>query len=479
MTRNILLFAMALWALLPQTGQSQYATGLLMDDESYSSQPSLPRSLKFTETTLPTAYSLKKHCPTPGNQGQMGSCVGWAAAYGALTIANAHRNAVADKAQITIAARSALYVYNQIKIGPCNSGSYLHDAFPVMKEKGAPKKVDFHPNDCYVQPDASVHAKAAELRIKDHNILFGMDENPEVKVLKTMSSLAANKPVVIGMLLTNSFFRIGPDGYWRPSPQESTGGGHAMCVIGYDNINKKFEILNSWGTAFGNGGYLTISYDDYAKYCKYGYQFNLQDNQPAVTFNFKAGFKINKLKGYNSDKGAFVFEALPAARTGAYYTLPPGAIRKGEHFKVLANGMSKDTYLYIFSLKPDGSSELLFPASEPKTFASTVVSILPLIPSNNSYVEIPADTTKAIMADFAGDDYLVYLFSSKQIEGFDARLQQMSNASGDVYARLRQVFQDCLVPESSVRYASDSMSFSGTANTGYAVPLVLKVSVIE
>ena len=36
---------------------------------------------------------------------------------------------------------------------------------------------------------------------------------------------------------------------------------HSICLIGYDDVNKRFKFINSWGTSWGVGGYGFISYD--------------------------------------------------------------------------------------------------------------------------------------------------------------------------------------------------------------------------
>jgi hypothetical protein len=474
--RNSFLLFLS-FLLSAQLTFAQQGTGLIFDDNDYGSRPALPNSMKFTDVNVPV-YSLKKYCPIPGNQGIMGSCVGWASAYGALAIASAANSNITDKALITEMARSALYVYNQIKVSGCEAGSRIPDAFDLLKEKGAPKFKDFNPPTCDEMPDQSVHAKAAQFKIKDYNTLFQISDNAERKILMTQSSLRANKPVVIGMALTPSFNNVGPDGHWAPSPIEGTTGGHAMCVVGYDDYNRRFEILNSWGTNYGKGGYVTVSYDDFGKYCRYGFQFNLQSNSPSPAFTFKSAFRINKITGYDSEKATLLFQKIPTQRSGQYYTLPDGAIRKGDYFKVLASGMTKDNYLYIFSLKPDGSMETLFPAPEANSYGSKV-AFIPIIPSDESYVEIPADNSRAIMADFSGTDYLVYLFSSRQIEGVEDLMKQVMTQSGDVYARIRQVFGNRLVPESSINYPLNEMGIMGNSSSGYIAPLVLKVNVLE
>jgi hypothetical protein len=478
MLKQHFLLILSIFLFVAGPIRAQQGTGLIFDDQAYSSQPSLPRSMKFTTGELPRVASLKKYCPVPGNQGSMGSCVGWASAYAAMSISAAVRGGIMDKAQITDMARSALYVYNQIKVAGCDAGSMIPDAMELLQEKGTPKFTEFNPPNCSELPDYTIHEKAKSLMIKDYIKIFDPSDNDDLKINNTRNSLAANKPVVIGMALTRSFNGVGPEGHWMPSAAEVTTGGHAMCVVGYDDINRRFEIMNSWGTNYGKAGFVTVSYDDYAKYCRYAFQFNLKDNNPTTVFNFKSSFRINKLIGYDSEKEALQFQGLSLSRSGMYYTVPSGAIRKGDYFKVLASGMNKDNYLYIFSAKPDGSAELLYPVPEQNAFRSTVV-VIPLIPTNNSYVEIPADSTKAIMADFSGTDYLVYIYSSRQIDDFEGLMQQVMQTEGDMYARVRKVFGNRLVPESSVNYSLNGMGFSGSASSGHAVPLILRVDVID
>ena len=67
--------------------------------------------------------------------------------------------------------------------------------------------------------------------------------------------------------------------------------------------------MNSWGTTWGNAGFFTISFADFAKYCKYGYQFSIVDKpNPNNSFTFKGTFEINKLKGYDSNTDKFNYE---------------------------------------------------------------------------------------------------------------------------------------------------------------------------
>ena len=135
--KNVLLFLFCL-AALNTSSQIPKATGLIFDDSKYLQTDRLSFALKWTEADLPNLSSLKLYCPTPGNQGEIGSCVAWATGYAALTISMAIQNNVTDRAQITNMAKSALYIYNQIKRSDACSpgGSVLDDAMRLVQTKG-------------------------------------------------------------------------------------------------------------------------------------------------------------------------------------------------------------------------------------------------------------------------------------------------------------------------------------------------------
>lgn len=52
--------------------------------------------------------------------------------------------------------------------------------------------------------------------------------------------------------------------FWRQKSDESLRGGHAVVVVGYNK--EGFIIRNSWGTRFGDGGYVIYPYGDFGKH---------------------------------------------------------------------------------------------------------------------------------------------------------------------------------------------------------------------
>jgi hypothetical protein len=83
----------------------------------------------------------------------------------------------------------------------------------------------------------------------------------------TKTALSYKLPVIIGINLTESFMKGSSMvyGHYEPKQGEKFIGGHAMCVIGYDDtkFGGAFEVMNSYGSEFGDKGFVWISYKDF------------------------------------------------------------------------------------------------------------------------------------------------------------------------------------------------------------------------
>lgn len=254
----------------------RYSTGLLFDDEAYEKIPlKAPLVRSLYGKSLPLSASLKKYSPTPSSQGTYGTCVGWSTAYAARTIIEAINNKWTDKTKITENAFSPGFIYKITKSENdynCSNGTYIDQALQNMKEKGVPK-YSYSMLSCPDNISNDVYQKAANYKIQDFAKIYGLTDENSFKIEATKKSLSEKKPVVIGMNSPSSFQHT--SGCWTPTENANISyGGHAMCVIGYDDnqYGGAFEIQNSWGSNWGNNGYIWVKYEDYANFSKYAYE---------------------------------------------------------------------------------------------------------------------------------------------------------------------------------------------------------------
>lgn len=67
-------------------------------------------------------------------------------------------------------------------------------------------------------------------------------------------------PVVIGVDWHENMMDVDAGGFVHATG--ATVGGHCVCVCGYDDKDKTFTIVNSWGASWGEGGYAKITEHD-------------------------------------------------------------------------------------------------------------------------------------------------------------------------------------------------------------------------
>jgi len=86
-----------------------------------------------------------------------------------------------------------------------------------------------------------------------------------IKSINELKSAITNHgPCVITIKIYSSETgSINPDNIiWKSTPgYDNLQGSHAVSVVGYNAIN--FKIRNSWGTKFGNNGYIDIPFSDW------------------------------------------------------------------------------------------------------------------------------------------------------------------------------------------------------------------------
>ncbi|MEY8758228.1 C1 family peptidase [Chryseobacterium tongliaoense] len=202
---------------------------------------------------LPSSFFVTGQ-PSIGDQGNEGSCVAWATAYAATSILEANFRGVTQ-------ARSPEYVYNQIKLGSCDGGSYTSNGLNLIKNQGVCSMVEMPYNDteCSTQPTTSQKTAASTHKL----VSWATVSNSNITNIKNL--LSANLPIVIGITVDEEFKNLKNTGWILKKRSGKVLGGHAICVVGYDDAKQAFKIQNSWGTSWADNGYFWIDYTLFAK----------------------------------------------------------------------------------------------------------------------------------------------------------------------------------------------------------------------
>jgi hypothetical protein len=388
--------------LFPQ----DYKRGAILDEALYNSLPEKPVLATRAYTSLPQAVSLKPYAPFPGDQTDYGSCVAWASAYAARTISESIIVKRRDRVVTTENAYSPVFVYKNITEDPeCQSGAAIAWALDLMKTPGAVKMLDMERSVDFKKVTLASFSASRKYPIADYVTLYkntrtGTNRPSQVEMVK--KSLSEGKPVIIGMNCPESFLAAGE--VWRPreSPLRNYGG-HAMCVIGYDDTKDggSFEVMNSWGKKWGNGGFVWIPYGVFTQFVREAYEMieNLAAFSDTVQY---AGSLRIELNGSTGRMPRF----MPLEFSDGGYYRAAGSYPAGTEFRLLLRN-DHPAYVYVFAVDSvSGAGAGVFPPPD----------VSPVLDYSENVIVLPGERRWIRIDESAGTDYLTVLFSKRPLD---------------------------------------------------------------
>ena len=319
---------------------SLFSTGNKYDEEKYVNTEIFASLADNIKNPLPEKVSLLKYAPQRGSQGSQGSCVGWASSYAARTILFSKQTGQ-NPNNVKF---SPSFLYNQIALEGCQ-GTYISEAMKSLQTVGDLPLAQFRYNErsCSKKPTYNEKNTAAQFRIKGYNRLTKNGDRHTTDLLAIKQNIAKGAPVVFGMMVGGSFMQ-GMQGrkVWNPTRADYNQrgfGGHAMCLIGYDDYLEggSFQIMNSWGNSWGQNGIGWVKYKDFEYFTKeaYGlYPMGSADAQNATKLNMKFGI-VDNSTGKN----------IPFQYTNGITCRTKSPIKVGTKFKVESTN-SIECYTY-------------------------------------------------------------------------------------------------------------------------------------
>lgn len=440
----------------------KFGLGMAFDDAAYDAIPQNPAVHRFVEI-LPPSVSLKSYIPTIESQGESQSCVGWSLAY-ALTMMEAKVNGLHDATRIDEARLSPMFIYNHIKKpGDCRVvSSSLTDGLTFVKKTGTCEYNDYHPKDCNTMPSDDLLRSAMEHRISGYFKLFSRSEqtlNASYVTKNVKEALLQGKPVVVGMKVSLENFCGYHTSASNPYLDAYTSGktyGHAMVVIGYDDEEEAFELLNSFGTDWGDAGFCKMKYSDFAEDVKYGFVMytdkvlQITGDRLAANVGFaskrQGDLKWTSLYMRDSLGILYVNKALPVGDDVAFRVKP-----------------EQNCYLYILGTNTNGTLGITVPKKNP--VAADSLLIFP--------------EKKRMYIDRKGKHYLCILLSTRPISDLNQITGETIKSSASIRAVLEAYFPDRIVDKSHVDFTINGKKIHSSSQLfgDYnIVPIIMEIN---
>ncbi|MFN7900378.1 MAG: C1 family peptidase [Synechococcaceae cyanobacterium] len=222
--------------------------------------------------SLPTSVDLRAWCSPIENQQNLGSCTAHA---GASLVEYFERRAFGKH---TDSSRLFLYkVTRNLLHWTGDTGAFLRSTMYALTLFGTPPE-EYYPYiiaDFDKEPSAFCYAFAQSYQAISYFRLDPPGTRPADLLAQIKTYLNAGLPSMFGFTVYNSISQAASNAgkIPFPAPGDRTAGGHAITVVGYDD-NLKIKntnpgatettgallIRNSWGPAWGSGGYGWLPY---------------------------------------------------------------------------------------------------------------------------------------------------------------------------------------------------------------------------
>jgi len=413
----------------------RHGTGLIFNEENYAKAKVRANLNAQNFDSLPQYYSLKKFCPRPGNQLQLNTSPAWATAWSALSILQAQSSSDAKSIEL-----SPAYLYHRIKQlddRTCIGGIDLYDALQFIRINKLELFDDFK-EFCAGNLPRSVLTNQSDM-FRDFRKLFSEKAEFNLKINSVKKSLTQNLPVVIGMHCPPSFYTA--KDYWNPHEMMSKDfPGHALCVVGYDDekYGGAFEIINSWGSEWGNEGFLWIPYKDFIRFTRNAYEV----------------FYVNAHKHSSRISGSIQLVLrtegevpLQCIEPGVFTSVKP--FDNHSYFRVyLSNEMP--VYVYLFGVDDQNNFFKVFPDAD-SISAALVYDSGPLaVPGQDKYIQVTG---------VPGKENLCILYSKRPIN-YENLMSNLIKYPGRLDENLDALLEGKIIGPEKIQWEPDGIKFS-------------------
>ncbi|MEN8247880.1 MAG: C1 family peptidase [Bacteroidota bacterium] len=433
------------------SAQQKYRSGLKFSEFEYSKVPKRYFSVRGTRT-MPQQYSLKQYCPKPLSQLDLPTSAGWAVSYSAFTIIKAEQNNWTGD-EITRNAAAPLYPYFKALSDPSNTEEEvtLLSVIDALKKYGTPSYMELPSRGAHPISHELV-AKASENRISEYARLYDKYDPASKKITAIKATLNENLPVIVSMHIANSFFYAKE--FWKPREAFSKDlPGHALTVVGYDDskYGGAFEVMNSWGTGWGNEGFMWIPYEYFTEFVTEAYDIYVIPGASSGT-ELGGGIDLTLVEGKSPME---IIQLSPG-----YYKIAK-SYPSGTQFTIKINNESP---AFIYAFGSDLTEEIwpFFPPTYTSAALSKATSFY--VPDANTPLEIYGE---------AGTDYLCVLFSKEDLNIIDIH-EKMMRTKGDFKHKITTALGDNLIDPAEITFESNQVKFKMKKSDKAVVMLVVE-----
>ncbi len=220
--------------------------------------------INFGSGGIPISVDLSANFPPIGDQGSYGTCVAWAVGYNHKSYMEAmddnHRTTFTEAQKFS--PRYLFWAIPSASKGADCNGTGFEPAYDVMLSDGI-SNLQTSP---YTElGDCSNSTTIGEDTIAD-NYLIQSYREVDVSTSELKQYLSQGRALSFGAKLGDNFMSYNSSDVHYSDTYGYSGqhAYHAMTLCGYDDnrgTNGAFRVVNSWGTGWGDSGYIWVDYN--------------------------------------------------------------------------------------------------------------------------------------------------------------------------------------------------------------------------
>ena len=219
------------------------------DDRDYLMRAYLPALM------LPKKVDYTPKMSPIRDQGQAGTCVGFAVASGMKE----YQELLDYQKLVELSPRFVYSEAKKIDGMPEEEGTTIRASMQVLKKQGICQE-QFWPYQPHQQdkPKQGAQANAKKFRVITYARILNLNE--------LRLSLFSKGPAVLGIEVFEGMMKTKTGIVPLPKKNDVALGGHAIAACGYDDKKKSIKFKNSWSTKWGNKGFGYLSYEYIERY---------------------------------------------------------------------------------------------------------------------------------------------------------------------------------------------------------------------
>ena len=265
------------------------------------------------EDVTKTSISLVHLFPPVGDQGRFGTCVTWATGYGVKSALNK-----TDGVDFITSPIDLWHLIPSGSKGRNCGGTNFEPAFDALIRSGAAAHVPFNNT---MTCDGVTGTGNANNKLESYRIIAFTKELSSngpwgMEIANFKGHLIEHGPIAFGAQLGERFMDWNNASILSHDTDRIKGqhAYHAMVLVGFDDDKKAFRVLNSWGTTWGDNGFIWIDYDFFVRQFCFGAWIaaNPEKTLSASTSLRSSGstndLQMEVLKDYETTDGSRVVE---------------------------------------------------------------------------------------------------------------------------------------------------------------------------